>query len=157
MRAPVSLGTIFIVANLIVSTASALACPGGNCSTKASKSIGGTSDSKKLGRRGESKETSDASFKTDVLEAKQTVLVDFYAPWCGACKKMSPLVEKLSRSNQGKITVFKVNVDKNPQLASQYGVQAIPAIKLFKEGKVVDESTGLTSLADLQGKIDEAM
>lgn len=103
------------------------------------------------------KESSDARFKTDVLSAKQPVLVDFYATWCGPCKKMAPVVESVSKSYGGKIAVVKVNVDKNPELSALYGIQSIPAIKLFKNGKVVDESTGVTSVAELRGKIQRVM
>lgn len=102
-------------------------------------------------------ESSEATFKSDVLAAKQPVLVDFYATWCGPCKKMAPVVESVSKSYGGKIAVVKVNVDKNPRLSAEYGIQSIPAIKLFKNGKVVDGTVGVTSVAELRDKIDRAM
>lgn len=159
MKSPVLLATTALIAAnfMVVSPSSTFACPAGGCPSNASKSSAESADGKKIASNVGVKETSDSSFKADVLEAKQPVLVDFYAPWCGTCKKMGPVVEKLSKVNEGKIAVIKVNVDKNPQLASQYGIQAIPAIKLFKDGKVVEESTGLASAAELQGKIDRAM
>ncbi|MBI4533713.1 MAG: thioredoxin [Candidatus Melainabacteria bacterium] len=103
------------------------------------------------------KESSEATFKSDVLTAKQPVLVDFYASWCGPCKRMAPIVENVSKSYGGKIVVVKVNVDKNPKLSAQYDIQSIPALKLFKNGKVVGEAVGVTSLAELRDKIDRAI
>lgn len=127
---------------------SVLACP--SCPTsKASSSAG--KDMQTV------KESSEATFKSDVLAAKQPVLVDFYATWCGPCKKMAPIVETVSKSYGSKIAVVKVNVDNNPRLSTKYGIQSIPAIKLFKNGKVVDETVGVTSVAELRDKIDRAM
>lgn len=103
------------------------------------------------------KESSDATFKDDVIVSSKLVLVDFYASWCGPCKKMGPVVEKLSKEYGDKIAVLKVNVDKNPTLSSEYGIQSIPVIKVFKNGKVVDESLGLTPASELRSKIDKAI
>lgn len=103
------------------------------------------------------KESSQATFAKDVLESKQLVLVDFYATWCGPCKRMAPIVETLSKAYGGKISVIKVDVDKNPQLANQYEIISIPAIRLFKSGQVIDGTIGVTSLAELREKVDKAL
>lgn len=116
-----------------------------------------TSHSSTAPRTGSVKESSESSFKNDVLASKQPVLVDFYATWCGACKKMSPIVERVSKSYGGKIVVVKVNVDKNSALAAKYNIESIPNLKLFKDGKVIDESVGVTSVADLRDKINRVM
>lgn len=101
-------------------------------------------------------EASEATFKRNVLKAKKPVLVDFYATWCGPCRRMAPVIESVSKSYSGKIAVIKVDVDKNPRLAAEYDIQSIPTIKLFKNGKVIDEAVGVTSVAELHDKIDRA-
>lgn len=103
------------------------------------------------------KHLTESSFRTDVLAAKQPVLVDFYAPWCGACKSMDPVLEGLSKSYNGKVAVAKVNIDDNPDLAGKYGVSSIPSIKLFKNGRVVAETLGAVPEARLREKIDRAL
>lgn len=103
------------------------------------------------------KESSDATFSEDVIVSKKPVVVDFYATWCGPCRKMGPVVENLSKEYGDKIAVLKVNVDKNPALSSEYSIQSIPAIKVFKNGRVVDQALGLTPAAELRSKIDKAI
>lgn len=116
-----------------------------------------SSSSPAISNTGTVKESSEATFNRDVLEAKQPVLVDFYATWCGPCKRMAPVMEALSKSYGRKIAVVRVDVDKNPGLSAQYGIQSIPAIKLFKNGTVIDETVGVTSVAELRGKLDRAL
>lgn len=111
----------------------------------------GADDSSKV------KHLSDATFKSEVLDAKQPVLVDFYASWCGPCKMMAPAIENLSKTYGDKIAVYKVDVDENPNLSNKYQIQSIPAIKIFKNGKVVQETTGFTPEADLKGLVDKAL
>jgi putative thioredoxin len=90
------------------------------------------------------KEATDASFAADVLEAskQQPVLVDFWAPWCGPCKQLTPVIEKVVTENAGKVKLVKVNIDENPQYAGQLRVQSIPAVFAFVDGRPVDGFMG---------------
>lgn len=88
------------------------------------------------------KETTDSTFEQDILKSNNVTLVDFWAPWCGPCKQLSPLIDELSKELQGKIEVFKCNVDENPEIPSQYGVRGIPTLMIFKNGKIVDTKVG---------------
>ncbi len=101
--------------------------------------------------------TSSATFKRDVLNASKPVLVDFYASWCGPCKKQAPVVESLSKSFSKKMTFYKVDVDRNPDLAQQYGVSSIPSIKIFKNGSLVDSSVGFLSESELRTRVEQAL
>ena len=85
----------------------------------------------------------DKSFKKEVIESKLPVLVDFYADWCGPCQMQGPIIDELAGSVGGKAKIFKVNVDDNNDLASQYGIMSIPALKVFKDGEVVEEMVGV--------------
>lgn len=90
------------------------------------------------------KDATDASFGVDVMEAskQQPVLVDFWAPWCGPCKQLTPLIEKVVTENKGKVKLVKVNIDENPQYAGQLRVQSIPAVFAFVDGRPVDGFMG---------------
>jgi putative thioredoxin len=90
------------------------------------------------------KDATDASFVVDVMEAskQQPVLVDFWAPWCGPCKQMTPIIEKVVNDNNGKVKLVKVNIDENPQYAGQLRVQSIPAVFAFVDGRPVDGFMG---------------
>ncbi len=85
--------------------------------------------------------------------AQGVSLLDFWAPWCGPCKMQLPIVEELSEELKGTATIAKVNVDEEPELASQFGVMSIPTLILFKDGQPVDKLVGLQSKASLQAKI----
>ncbi len=87
-------------------------------------------------------EFTDASFKEEVLESDTPVLVDFWAPWCGPCKIISPLVEEIAKEYQGRLKVGKLNVDENAQTATQYGIRGIPTLLLFKDGQAVEQIIG---------------
>ncbi len=85
--------------------------------------------------------TSD-NFESEVIASEIPVLVDFWAPWCGPCKMLGPVISQIAEENEGKVKVGKVNVDEEDELAAQYGIQSIPTVMLFKGGEVVEQSLG---------------
>ena len=98
----------------------------------------------------------DENFEEEVLKSEQPVLVDFWAPWCGPCQMMGPIIEELVNENVGKnIKIGKVNVDENNNVAGQYNVMSIPYFKIFKGKEVVDELTGGVQKEKLQELINK--
>ena len=95
----------------------------------------------------------EESFKKEVLEDSGVVLVDFWAPWCGPCQIMGPILEQFAADYEGKMKVAKVNVDENRELSSQYQIMSIPALLIFKEGKMVDQLVGIQAKETLQEKV----
>ncbi|HSL62177.1 MAG TPA: thioredoxin [Desulfotignum sp.] len=98
-------------------------------------------------------EIDDDGFETAVLKSDKPIMVDFWAPWCGPCKAIAPTVEALEKEYGDKMTFAKVNVDENPISPSKYGVQAIPTLIFFKDGKVVDQITGMVAKEKLEQTI----
>lgn len=94
------------------------------------------------------------NFDTQVLDSKGTVLVDFFADWCGPCKMMAPVVEKLAQEYEGKAVVGKLNVDDSSDIAARYGVMSIPTLIVFKNGQILDKFVGVTSRQDLEKALE---
>jgi thioredoxin 1 len=101
-------------------------------------------------------EFSDTNFQDDVLKSDKPVLVDFWAPWCGPCRMIAPLVEELAKEYEGSVKIGKVNIDDNPSVAMNYGVNSIPTLMIFKGGQVVDRFVGVQPKSRLQQAIDAA-
>jgi len=98
----------------------------------------------------------DASFKDDVLNSDKTVLVDFWAEWCGPCKQVAPILEEIAGEHPDTLTIAKLNIDENPNVPREYGIMAIPTMNVYKSGELVKQITGakpkaalLKDLADL--------
>src|SRR5947207_12025188 len=96
----------------------------------------------------------DSNFEKEITQNDQTVLVDFWAPWCGPCKMISPMLDEIATEKAGSVRVAKVNVDENQNLSVKYNVRAIPALLFFKNGQLRDQVIGMTSKKDLVGRLD---
>ena len=94
-----------------------------------------------------------SEFKDLVLDSKGIVLVDFFATWCGPCKALAPTLEKLAPEFEGKVNIYKVDIDKSQQLASQYRVMSVPTMKIFKDGEVDETIVGLQPESALRDKL----
>ncbi len=100
---------------------------------------------------------SSQTWEQEVLKAQGAVMVDFWAPWCGPCKMIAPIVEDLAREYAGKIKICKLNTDENPDIGSRYQIMGIPSLLFFKEGVVKDKIVGAASKKTLQDKIDSVI
>jgi thioredoxin 1 len=97
------------------------------------------------------------NFQTEVLSSSQPVLVDFWAAWCGPCRMVAPTVAQLATEFEGRAKVGKVDVDAQPDLAKQYDISAIPALKIFKDGNVVEQFVGVRNKSELKEALDKAL
>ena len=100
------------------------------------------------------KQISDSDFDTAVLKSPTPVLIDFWAPWCGPCRIVGPVVDELSGEYQGKVAMVKINVDENPMVAQQLGVSSIPTLMIFKGGQLADRVLGALPKAELKKFIE---
>jgi thioredoxin 1 len=101
-------------------------------------------------------EFTESNFDTEVLSSSEPVLVDFWAPWCGPCRMIAPMVDELASEYRGSVKVGKVNIDDAQRLAMTYGVQSIPTLMVFKNGEVVDRFVGVQPKNRLQQALDAA-
>lgn len=99
----------------------------------------------------------DAVFQDKVLKASKPVLVDFWAPWCGPCKIIGPIVEELAKEYEGKLDVYKLNVDENPETAGTYSVMSIPTLLIFKAGQPAKTIVGAQAKENVKKEIDEVL
>lgn len=100
-------------------------------------------------------EFTDQNFDSEVIKSDKPVLVDFWAPWCGPCQMMGPVIDELAKAVEGKAKVGKVNVDEHSETAQKYGIMSIPAIKIFKEGQIVKEFVGVQNLDALKSELEK--
>ena len=98
-------------------------------------------------------EFTDKNFKEEVLQSDKVVLVDFWAPWCGPCQMMGPIIDELATEMGEGFKIGKLNVDENSQSASDYGIMSIPAIKVFRNGQIVKEFTGVQNKESLKAEL----
>jgi thioredoxin 1 len=104
-----------------------------------------------------SKQVTDASFEADVISAKEPVLVDFWAEWCGPCKQIAPALDEISVELGDKLTIAKVNIDDNPESPSKYGVRGIPTLILFKDGEIAATKVGALPKSALKEWIESVI
>ena len=96
------------------------------------------------------------TFKSAVDRSTTPLLVDFWAPWCGPCKAIAPVLDELAKEYDGKVAIAKVNIDENEAIAAEYGIRAIPTLLVFKGGKVIEQIVGMLPKATLKAKLDAA-
>ncbi|MBE7518149.1 MAG: thioredoxin [Thermoflexaceae bacterium] len=103
------------------------------------------------------REVTDATFESDVVGSDLPVLVDFWAPWCGPCRMVAPLVDELSDEYAGKVNFFKMNTDENPAVPSKFGIRSIPTLLIFKGGELQGSIVGFRPKSELKKRLEEAL
>jgi thioredoxin 1 len=103
------------------------------------------------------RDVTDSNFEQEVLKADKPVLVDFWAPWCGPCRMVAPVVEELADDYAGKVEFVKLNTDDNPDTAVKYGIRSIPTLLVFKEGESVGQIVGFRPKSDLAERLDAVL
>ncbi|WP_031242926.1 thioredoxin [Advenella kashmirensis] len=103
------------------------------------------------------KHATEKTFEADVLNSELPVLVDYWAPWCGPCKAIAPLLEEVSRDYEGRVQVVKVDVQDHPEVAARFGIRGIPTLMVFKNGEAVGTKVGAVNKTQLTGFIDESI
>jgi len=99
----------------------------------------------------------DGNFEEKVLKSSLPVMVDFWAPWCGPCRMLGPVIEELAVKYEGRVNVYKMNVDENPENSTKYRIRSIPAIKIFKDGQVVDDLLGVVPGEEIEEKLKKVI
>ena len=102
-------------------------------------------------------EVSDQNFETAVLQSQVPVLVDFWAPWCGPCRAIGPMIDELARKYDGRLRVAKMNVDDNPGIPARFGIKSVPTVILFKQGNLFEQITGLVSRPALEKAVENLL
>ncbi|GBD24287.1 Thioredoxin 1 [bacterium HR29] len=105
----------------------------------------------------EPRDVTDATFESEVLKSDLPALVDFWAPWCGPCRMIAPIVAELSAEYAGKVNFFKLNTDENPSTPAKYGIRSIPSLLIFKNGQLKGTIVGFRPKSDLKKRLDEVL
>ncbi len=102
-------------------------------------------------------DVTDATFEADVMKNDLPVLVDFWAPWCGPCRMVTPIVEELGEEYAGRVSFYKMNTDENAAVPTQYGIRSIPSLLIFRDGELKGTIVGFRPKSDLRKRLDEAL